>query len=59
MSYFNTCQYRGDIFHCMESILCGLGTSALSAHKDIYKCIKNGLTDKHTSVRSAAAKVIC
>ena len=35
----------------------GLGSSASSVHKDIYKVIKTGLTDKFLPVRVAASKV--
>ena len=50
-------QYRSEILGCFRRVLDGLGPSSTSAHKDMYKCIRNGLTDKSMAVRSAAAKV--
>lgn len=35
----------------------GLGGSSSSVHKDVYKVIKQGLTDKQHPTRVAAAKV--
>ena len=49
--------YRLEILHTLRQLLIGLGPSSSSAHKDIYKCIKNGLSDRSMAVRSAAAKV--
>lgn len=51
------CQYRCEVLNCFRRLLNGLGPSSTSAHKDIYKCVRNGLTDKSLAVRSAAAKV--
>ena len=51
-------QYRSEILRCFCRLLDGLGPSSTSAHKDIYKCVRNGLTDKSLAVRSAAAKVV-
>jgi hypothetical protein len=50
-------EYRSEILGCFGRLLDGLGPSSTSAHKDIYKCVRNGLTDKSLAVRSAAAKV--
>lgn len=49
--------YRLEILHTLRQLVIGLGPSSSSAHKDIYKCIKNGLNDRSMAVRSAAAKV--
>ena len=50
-------QYRSEILNCFRRVLNGLGLSSASAHKDMYKCVRSGLTDKSLAVRSAAAKV--
>lgn len=41
----------------MERILRGLGVSAVSCHRDIYKVVRACLTDRSMAVRCAAAKV--
>jgi len=50
-------QLRSEILNALRRLLVGLGPSSASAHKDIYKCVRNGLGDKSMSVRSAAARV--
>ena len=35
----------------------GLENSSSAVHKDMYKAIRQGLSDKHSAVRVAAAKV--
>ena len=50
-------QYRCEILNCFRRLLEGLGPSSTSAHKDVYKCVRTGLTDKSLAVRSTAAKV--
>lgn len=42
---------------CVEKILKGLGISAVSSHRDIYKTARTCLTDRSMAVRCAAAKV--
>ena len=49
--------YRLKILNTLHCLLIGLGPSSSSAHKDIYKSVKNGLGDRSMAVRSAAAKV--
>ena len=51
--------YRLEILNTLRRLLIGLGPSSTSAHKDIYKFIKNGLGDRSMAVRSASAKVSC
>lgn len=43
---------------CIERILKGLGVSAVSCHRDIYKTARTCLTDRSMAVRCAAAKVL-
>ncbi len=52
-----TVDLRPDIFTMLRRLVMGLGPSSSSAHKDIYKALRNGLGDKNMAVRSAAAKV--
>uniref|UniRef100_A0A8C2D6T7 HEAT repeat containing 5a n=1 Tax=Cyprinus carpio TaxID=7962 RepID=A0A8C2D6T7_CYPCA len=43
---------------CIERILKGLGVSAVSCHRDIYKAARTCLTDRSMAVRCAAAKCL-
>ncbi|XP_016382902.1 HEAT repeat-containing protein 5A-like [Sinocyclocheilus rhinocerous] len=43
---------------CIEKILKGLGVSAVSCHRDIYKAARTCLTDRSMAVRCAAAKCL-
>ncbi len=52
-----TVDLRSDIFAMLRRLVIGLGPSSSSAHKDLYKALRNGLGDKNMAVRSAAAKV--
>uniref|UniRef100_A0A669BLL6 HEAT repeat-containing protein 5A n=1 Tax=Oreochromis niloticus TaxID=8128 RepID=A0A669BLL6_ORENI len=51
-------QGRYEIMLSMERILRGLGVSAVSCHRDIYKVVRACLTDRSMAVRCAAAKVL-
>lgn len=51
-------QGRCEIMLCVERILRGLGVSAVSCHRDIYKAARTGLTDRSMAVRCAAAKCL-
>uniref|UniRef100_A0A3P9B6Q2 HEAT repeat-containing protein 5A n=1 Tax=Maylandia zebra TaxID=106582 RepID=A0A3P9B6Q2_9CICH len=51
-------QGRYEIMLSMERILRGLGVSAVSYHRDIYKVVRACLTDRSMAVRCAAAKVL-
>lgn len=51
-------QGRCEIMLCIERILKGLGVSAVSCHRDIYKAARTCLTDRSMAVRCAAAKVL-
>lgn len=51
-------QGRCEIMWCIERILKGLGVSAVSCHRDIYKAARTCLTDRSMAVRCAAAKVL-
>ncbi|XP_030575487.1 HEAT repeat-containing protein 5A isoform X2 [Archocentrus centrarchus] len=51
-------QGRYEIMLSMERILRGLGVSAVSCHRDIYKVARASLTDRSMAVRCAAAKVL-
>lgn len=50
-------QGRYEIMLSLEKILRGLGVSAVSCHRDIYKAARTCLTDRSLSVRCAATKV--
>ena len=50
-------QYRGEVLDCLRKVVAGLGSSSSTVHRDIYKAVRNGLTDKAPHVRSSAAKV--
>lgn len=50
-------QCRCEVFDCLRRLINGLGSSSSSIHRDVYKAIKSGLTDKGMSVRAASAKV--
>ena len=50
-------QYRGEVLDCLRRVVAGLGSSSSTTHRDIYKAVRNGLTDKAPHVRSSAAKV--
>uniref|UniRef100_A0A672QBW1 HEAT repeat-containing protein 5A n=1 Tax=Sinocyclocheilus grahami TaxID=75366 RepID=A0A672QBW1_SINGR len=49
---------RCEIMLCIEKILKGLGVSAMSCHRDIYKTARTCLTDRSMAVRCAAAKCL-
>ncbi|KAF4102286.1 hypothetical protein G5714_017086 [Onychostoma macrolepis] len=51
-------QGRCEIMLCIERILRGLGVSAVSCHRDIYKSARTCLTDRSMAVRCAAAKCL-
>uniref|UniRef100_A0A672QC37 HEAT repeat-containing protein 5A n=1 Tax=Sinocyclocheilus grahami TaxID=75366 RepID=A0A672QC37_SINGR len=51
-------QGRCEIMLCIEKILKGLGVSAMSCHRDIYKTARTCLTDRSMAVRCAAAKCL-
>ncbi|XP_052001078.1 HEAT repeat-containing protein 5A isoform X2 [Xyrauchen texanus] len=51
-------QGRCEIMLCIEKILKGLGVSAVSCHRDIYKAARTCLTDRSMAVRCAAAKCL-
>ncbi|XP_050989656.1 HEAT repeat-containing protein 5A isoform X1 [Labeo rohita] len=51
-------QGRCEIMLCIERILKGLGVSAVSCHRDIYKAARMCLTDRSMAVRCAAAKCL-
>ncbi|XP_042598368.1 HEAT repeat-containing protein 5A isoform X1 [Cyprinus carpio] len=51
-------QGRCEIMLCIERILKGLGVSAVSCHRDIYKAARTSLTDRSMAVRCAAAKCL-
>jgi HEAT repeat-containing protein 5 len=52
-------QIRVEIVQTFEKILCGLGTAGQSAHKDIYKQLKQLVTDRAPVVRCASIKCLC
>ncbi|XP_008275344.1 HEAT repeat-containing protein 5A [Stegastes partitus] len=51
-------QGRYEIMLSIEKILRGLGVSAVSSHRDIYKAARTCLTDRSMAVRCAAAKCL-
>nr|XP_020510294.1 HEAT repeat-containing protein 5A isoform X2 [Labrus bergylta] len=51
-------QGRYEIMLCLEKILQGLGVSAVSSHRDIYKAARACLTDRSMAVRCASAKCL-
>ncbi|KAL1257930.1 hypothetical protein QQF64_011174, partial [Cirrhinus molitorella] len=51
-------QGRCEIMLGIERILKGLGVSAVSCHRDIYKAARTCLTDRSMAVRCAAAKCL-
>ncbi|XP_074548207.1 HEAT repeat-containing protein 5A isoform X2 [Halichoeres trimaculatus] len=51
-------QGRYEIMLCLEKILRGLGVSAVSSHRDVYKAARACLTDRSMAVRCAAAKCL-
>uniref|UniRef100_A0A8C1H193 HEAT repeat-containing protein 5A n=1 Tax=Cyprinus carpio TaxID=7962 RepID=A0A8C1H193_CYPCA len=51
-------QGRCEIMLCIERILKGLGVSAVSCHRDIYKAARPCLTDRSMGVRCAATKCL-
>ncbi|CAJ1074884.1 HEAT repeat-containing protein 5A isoform X4 [Xyrichtys novacula] len=51
-------QGRYEIMLCLEKILRGLGVSAVSCHRDVYKAARACLTDRSMAVRCAAAKCL-
>lgn len=48
-------QTRCEIFRTLESIIAGMGVVAAPIHRDIFKAIRHGLSDRVMSVRVAAA----
>jgi hypothetical protein len=48
-------QTRCEIYLTMERIVAGMGSAASAAHRDIFKSIRYGLTDRVMAVRVAAA----
>ncbi|XP_051578229.1 HEAT repeat-containing protein 5A-like isoform X2 [Myxocyprinus asiaticus] len=51
-------QGRCEIMLCIEKILKGLGVSAVSCQRDIYKAARTCLTDRSMAVHCAAAKCL-
>ncbi|XP_068109960.1 HEAT repeat-containing protein 5A isoform X2 [Hyperolius riggenbachi] len=51
-------QGRAEIMMSLEKIVAGLGPSAASCHRDIYKAARSCLTDRSMSVRSATAQCL-
>ncbi|XP_059208691.1 LOW QUALITY PROTEIN: HEAT repeat-containing protein 5A [Centropristis striata] len=51
-------QGRYEIMLCLERMLRGLGVSAVSGHRDVYKAARTCLTDRSMAVRCAAAKCL-
>ncbi|KAM6968415.1 LOW QUALITY PROTEIN: HEAT repeat-containing protein 5A [Tautogolabrus adspersus] len=51
-------QGRYEIMLSLEKILQGLGVSAVSCHRDVYKAARACLTDRSMAVRCAAAKCL-
>ncbi|XP_056402001.1 HEAT repeat-containing protein 5A isoform X2 [Hyla sarda] len=51
-------QGRTEIMLCLERIVAGLGSSASSCHRDIYKAARSCLTDRSMSVRCATAQCL-
>ncbi|XP_072285057.1 HEAT repeat-containing protein 5A isoform X1 [Pyxicephalus adspersus] len=51
-------QGRSEIMMSLESIVAGLGPSAASCHRDIYKAARSCLTDRSMSVRCATAQCL-
>ncbi|KAG7465627.1 hypothetical protein MATL_G00155510 [Megalops atlanticus] len=51
-------QGRYEIMQSLERILRGLGVSAVSCHRDIYKATRACLTDRSMAVRCAAAQCL-
>uniref|UniRef100_A0A3Q3XP86 HEAT repeat containing 5A n=1 Tax=Mola mola TaxID=94237 RepID=A0A3Q3XP86_MOLML len=51
-------QGRYEIMLSLEKILRGLGVSAVSCHRDVYKAARTCLTDRSLSVRCAATKCL-
>uniref|UniRef100_UPI0037E9B09A HEAT repeat-containing protein 5A n=1 Tax=Semicossyphus pulcher TaxID=241346 RepID=UPI0037E9B09A len=51
-------QGRYEIMLSLEKILQGLGMSAVSSHRDVYKAARACLTDRSMAVRCAAAKCL-
>ncbi|KAG9336358.1 hypothetical protein JZ751_002705 [Albula glossodonta] len=51
-------QGRYEIMQSVEKILRGLGVSAVSCHRDIYKAARVCLTDRSMAVRCAAAECL-
>ncbi|KAM5129642.1 HEAT repeat-containing protein 5A [Mantella aurantiaca] len=49
-------QGRSEIMMSLERIVAGLGPSAASCHRDIYKAARSCLTDRSMSVRCATAQ---
>ncbi|XP_066464660.1 HEAT repeat-containing protein 5A isoform X2 [Eleutherodactylus coqui] len=51
-------QGRTEIMLSLDRIVAGLGSSASSCHRDIYKAARSCLTDRSMSVRSATAQCL-
>lgn len=51
-------QTRSETLAAFAQVCNGLGSAASSLHRDLYKCAKNGLTDRALPVRSASASCL-
>ncbi|CAB3385925.1 Hypothetical predicted protein [Cloeon dipterum] len=51
-------QTRIEIICTFEKICTGMGNAITNVHKEIYKCVKNYMTDRVMAVRCAAAKCL-
>ncbi|CAG2165004.1 unnamed protein product, partial [Oppiella nova] len=51
-------QTRCEIYTTLERIVAGMGNAANSVHRDVYKSVKLGMTDRAMIVRSSAAKCL-
>ena len=50
-------QGRVEIMLTLGKLVSGMGSAAQSTHKDIYKAVKQCLTDRNMAARCAAAQV--
>ncbi|KPL97673.1 hypothetical protein QR98_0002980, partial [Sarcoptes scabiei] len=51
-------QDRFEIYITLRKIICGLGSAGSSIHRDVYKCLRNGMLDRSMPVRTNAAKCL-
>ncbi|CAG2106764.1 unnamed protein product, partial [Medioppia subpectinata] len=51
-------QTRYEIYTTLEKIMAGMGNAANSSHRDVYKSVKHGMTDRAMIVRSSAARCL-